>query len=116
MFAEKCPASKIVNHSKKSKESVRIKTISPQGSPKPVNEELRALRLRNQVLSEALQSIKETADLQAKKNLDLVWFARNRCKFVLFWRNVRWSALSHILRQNSAIRSALSKPQRAETY
>lgn len=46
-------------------------------------DELEALRLRNKLLTEVLESIKETADEQVQKHLDLVWFARNRSKFLL---------------------------------
>ena len=42
---------------------------------------MESLRLRNQVLSTALQEIHDTAQKEAQKHYDLVWFARNRGRF-----------------------------------
>ena len=56
--------------------------VSPNGSPRTkVESEVEALRIRNKILTDTLKAIKETADKETKKNLELVWFARNRCKY-----------------------------------
>lgn len=55
--------------------------VSPKGSPTRVEEEVESLRLRNKVLAEALASIKATAEKEARKHYDLVWFARHRGRF-----------------------------------
>jgi len=59
----KVPASKHVEHAKKRKE-----------------DELLVLRAQNKVLVNALKSIEDIAEKEIKKNFDLVWFARNRCR------------------------------------
>lgn len=73
-FPEAIPASKKASKAKTSKTPV-----SPTGSASS-QEELQALRLRNKVLTEALEGIKATADQHVQKHLDLVWFARNRTR------------------------------------
>lgn len=45
------------------------------------NEEILTLRAQNKVLTEALKAVKESAAAQAKKNYDLAWYAKYRCKF-----------------------------------
>jgi hypothetical protein len=40
-----------------------------------------ALRARNKVLTDALAAIKESASQEMKKNYDLVWFAKYRCRY-----------------------------------
>jgi hypothetical protein len=42
-----------------------------------------ALRARNKILSDTLKAVKEQADEKAKRNFELVWFARNRSKLLL---------------------------------
>jgi hypothetical protein len=54
--------------------------MSPEGSPTSNEEEIHALRARNKVLTDALKAIKETADKEALRHYELVWFARNRSK------------------------------------
>lgn len=74
---------------------VKQNRVSPTGSPrstvsssdnntdnnKSLQDEILALRLRNQVLTNSLKAIKETADEELKKHYDLVWFARNRSRY-----------------------------------
>ena len=80
LFTEKTPSSRIIDPSKsKMPNDVRVMATS-NGAPTALEAELHALRLRNKVLTEALQAIQETADMEAKKNFELVWIARNRCK------------------------------------
>lgn len=45
-----------------------------------LQDEVLALRARNKILTDALKAVKEQADEQAKRNFELVWFARNRSK------------------------------------
>ena len=51
---------------------------SPTGGNISKDEELKALRIRNKVLTESLAAIKDAASEETKKNFDLVWFAKNR--------------------------------------
>ena len=76
-IVDKMPAVGI--RSTKMKEDVNV-PVSPKGSPLPMEEEIRALRTQNRILLNAIKAIKETADKEAKKHHDLVWFARNRSK------------------------------------
>ena len=54
--------------------------VSPNSASESLEDEVMALRARNKVLTEALQGVNESATKAFKKNFDLVWFARNRCK------------------------------------
>jgi hypothetical protein len=71
-FTEKTHTSKVSRHwgSKHS--------ISPDSAS--ANEELILLRAKNMALTEALATVKASADMELKKKFDLVWFARYRCK------------------------------------
>ena len=57
--------------------------VSPSSSSASLEDEVIALRARNKVLAEALKGVNESATKAFKKNFDLVWFARNRCTFLL---------------------------------
>jgi hypothetical protein len=74
---DKSPTVKILKPS--ASEDMRVE-VSPKGSPISNEEEIHALRARNKVLTDALKAIKETADKEAHRHYELVWFARNRSK------------------------------------
>jgi hypothetical protein len=65
---DKIPASKVATSAKHAV------------SPTSTDEELLALRARNQILTGALAAIKDSASKELKKKYDLVWFAKYRCK------------------------------------
>jgi len=46
-----------------------------------LEEEVLSLKARNQILTETLSSIRETAVKEEKRLYDLVWFARNRSRY-----------------------------------
>ena len=54
--------------------------VSPTGNGS-LEEQVLALRARNKVLTDALAAVNESATKEFKKNYDLVWYARNHCKF-----------------------------------
>lgn len=59
--------------------------VSPNpSSADSLEDEVSVLRARNKILTDALKEVQESASKAVKKNFDLVWYARNRCKF-LFW-------------------------------
>ena len=66
---DKIPASKV---SEKAKATV---------SPSATKDDVQALRVRNQILTESLAAIKETASKELKKSFDLVWFAKYRYRY-----------------------------------
>jgi hypothetical protein len=73
--ADKIPMSKHVENAK------HVVTKVPVSPPNmSLEDEVILLRARNKILTDALQAVKESATDQAKRNFDLVWFARNRCK------------------------------------
>lgn len=81
--ADKKPAVSIIKP-KSGSENATTTAVSPKdGSPRSVEEEMTALKARNHVLTEALKSIKETAESEAKKHYDLVWHARNKSRYPL---------------------------------
>ena len=51
-----------------------------KGSPTSVEDELVLERTRSKVFADTLQTIKSKAEEEAKRNQELVWYARNRCK------------------------------------
>lgn len=55
--------------------------MSPSESPRSKEDEIIALRARNQVLTDALKAIQDTAAKEEKRLYDLVWFARNRSRY-----------------------------------
>ncbi len=55
-------------------------SVSPNPSPSVTSEEILALRAKNQVLTDALKAIVESAEAQLQQKYDLVWFAKYRCK------------------------------------
>jgi hypothetical protein len=71
-ISDKIPASKVLKETKNA--------VSPLSSPTSSNDKLMALHARNKVLTDALAAIKESASKEMKKNYDLVWFAKYRCK------------------------------------
>ena len=54
--------------------------VSPKGSPMSVEGELVLERTRCKIFSDTLQTIKIKVEEEAKRNQELVWYARNRCK------------------------------------
>jgi len=73
---DKVAAARIIKPDQK-KEGDRKHPVSPTS----LEEEVQALRARNKILTNALKAIKETAAEEAEKHYDLVWFARNRCRY-----------------------------------
>lgn len=73
------PASIVKPKGSNQAENVQI-PLSPKGSNLSLEDEILALRTRNQILTDTLQSIKERAEQEEKKHYDLVWFARYRRK------------------------------------
>mmetsp|Transcript_16624 Transcript_16624/g.30237 ORF Transcript_16624/g.30237 Transcript_16624/m.30237 type:complete len:179 (+) Transcript_16624:115-651(+) len=73
---DKIPMSKHVENAK------HVVTKVPVSPPNmSLEDEVILLRARNKILTDALQAVKESATDQAKRNFDLVWFARNRCRY-----------------------------------
>jgi hypothetical protein len=68
-------------------------TVSASGSPASTDDELLALRVRNKILSEALESIQKSASEELKRRFDLVWFAKYRCKYYA----TNWETVSYKL-------------------
>jgi len=52
-----------------------------KGSPTSVEDELVLERTRSKVFADTLQTIKSKAEEEAKRNQELVWYARNRCRY-----------------------------------
>jgi len=77
---DSCDLAKSTDKVPTSKVSTNVKNAVPRAPVSPTSgmDELEALRLRNKLLTEVLSTIKETADAQVQKHLELVWFARNR--------------------------------------
>ena len=60
-----------------------------------LQDEVLALRARNKILTDVLKAVKEQADEKAKYNFELVWFARNRSKYLLVVAIVYWILSCH---------------------
>eukprot|EP00561_Arcocellulus_cornucervis_P013138 CAMPEP_0185799688 /NCGR_PEP_ID=MMETSP1322-20130828/465_1 /TAXON_ID=265543 /ORGANISM="Minutocellus polymorphus, Strain RCC2270" /LENGTH=183 /DNA_ID=CAMNT_0028495275 /DNA_START=105 /DNA_END=656 /DNA_ORIENTATION=- len=79
--SEKIPISK-AKSSVQSKPQKSIATMNVTVSPTTTTEdEVIALRAENKVLRQALNAVEDTATEQLKKSFELVWFARNRCRY-----------------------------------
>jgi len=83
--ADKKPAASIIKPTSGSENAVvavEARAVSPK-TPASLEDEVVTLRAKNAVLTDALKDIKKTAQQEAKKHYDLVWYARNRCKSLL---------------------------------
>lgn len=71
----------IIQPNKLLSKDLAILVSSPGASPTSIEDEVLALRARNKILTQALQSIKETAEKEVQKHYDLVWFARHKSRY-----------------------------------
>lgn len=81
LVTEKTPPASIIKPNAK---KVSAENLSIPVSPKPsstLEEEVENLRAQNKVLSDTLKDIQSKASEEYQKHYDLVWFARNRCRF-----------------------------------
>mmetsp|Transcript_37462 Transcript_37462/g.76242 ORF Transcript_37462/g.76242 Transcript_37462/m.76242 type:complete len:149 (-) Transcript_37462:557-1003(-) len=76
--ADKVPAAKHAIQSKPMITGNTRATVSPTAT---AEDTVIALRAENKVLREALKAVEDTATEQLKKSFELVWFARNRCRY-----------------------------------
>jgi len=79
LSAHKVPVNSKVQHL----EDIKI-PVSPGNNTedgRSLEEQLLILRARNKVLTKALEAAHTTATDKHKKNFDLVWYARNKCRY-----------------------------------
>ena len=76
---DKVPVSKVKKHLDVELEVPVSPTTS--SSADSMEDELSSLRAQNKILTEALKEMKKSATKAFEKNYDLVWYARNRCKY-----------------------------------
>lgn len=74
---DKIPVSKHIENTKQRADSIKV-PISPKIS---LEDEVIALRARNKVLTGALKAVKDAAQDHSKLRHELVWYARNRCRY-----------------------------------
>eukprot|EP00567_Pseudictyota_dubia_P014053 CAMPEP_0197436314 /NCGR_PEP_ID=MMETSP1175-20131217/3780_1 /TAXON_ID=1003142 /ORGANISM="Triceratium dubium, Strain CCMP147" /LENGTH=182 /DNA_ID=CAMNT_0042965571 /DNA_START=164 /DNA_END=712 /DNA_ORIENTATION=+ len=76
--SDKIPAGK---QTKEIKHTISANKATVSPSSTSIQDEVIALRAKNKVLEEALKAVEESATEKLKANFELVWFARNRCRY-----------------------------------